>query len=234
MANRTRDKDPPQWFGEKDYRGLYADLAKSGAQRWLYELRERDFALKEAERGAKGEPSFAETLKKDWGSILGEDLEDYRPGIITPEPVWVVEPDRVRPTGKPFEVLVRSRQPQTLLIEVWPGATDADLIKGFRNALTEIRKTHPAPVTRRGPRAMTARFDEAVFHRWQKHRILEIADLLAWSIQEDVKIGAARIGEWLFPSVTASAKRGQEAITVLQEALASIPALTAQIAKSTN
>jgi hypothetical protein len=204
----------PDWFVARDYRYL-RDLEANG---WLKELLRCAHLNNEAARKKVGETTYLE----EWEDIVGKELTDgFVPGFIGPPPVEVVE--------KADQAALHAIERPALIVQVWLGATDADIMAAFERVLRDARKTHPSPLKKRGPSATTGRFGKTEFDRWQTHKIVEISELFEWAAREGVKITNADLGRWLFAGYADPDKAAYDAQEVLRQAIGSIRALWAQV-----
>jgi len=102
----------------------------------------------------------------------------------------------------------------------------------LKRMLAEIRKHIKPPVRKRGRYSLNDRFDYDTFRKWIDDRIVEFADLLAWNAAmkaegkpyySEYELGK-KLDEAISRRMTSEKKR------TLKKALASLPALAAQIA----
>lgn len=109
-------------------------------------------------------------------------------------------------------------------------APDAILHAQFTTWLQEVRKQIKPSVTKPGKYALNSEFDKATFLVWQDVGIVQLAGLLAWK----QTLGAADrkhyprslLGEWIGRSTSKDVNTTER---ILKRALASIPALGAQL-----
>lgn len=108
-------------------------------------------------------------------------------------------------------------------------APDGVIMEQFADALRKARERYPAPVANTGKNALKARFTEKMCRVWRENRIVQLCKLLVWrkGLNEDEaeKYPNWMLGEWL----KFDAKKTSLAIDRLESALASIPALAAQV-----
>ncbi len=109
-------------------------------------------------------------------------------------------------------------------------APDGVIMEQFADALRRARERYPAPVAKRGKNALKARFTEKTCRVWRENRIVQLCELLVWRkifLREDeVKDYPNHVlGGWL----EFDEKKTSLAIDRLESALASIPALAAQV-----
>jgi hypothetical protein len=217
----TKHRASPAWFTSAKYDYLRA-LDAAG---WLKELERCAHLVHRAKMREDGEP-----FEKEWGGIIGEEIAaGYVPQFIGPPPVEVVD--------KADQANFATIEQPMLIVQVWLGATDADIIAGFEKELRKARKEHPSILKKPGPQALSARFGQAEFDRWRRHRIVEVIELIDWASRRGEKITKADLGRWLFadeddPEGGASNpnKAAHIAVKALEDALASIPALRTQVA----
>jgi hypothetical protein len=100
-------------------------------------------------------------------------------------------------------------------------------------ALDEWRRLHPPPVSKRGRHALNNQFDVPTFSRWRALKTVELGYLLAWNewrkAQGNSGYPLIAIGSWLkFPD----RRKTDKAKQALTKALASRPALLAQVTQS--
>jgi hypothetical protein len=152
--------------------------------------------------------------KEEWKGVIGPDIENMYPGII-PVPVvrLIEEPERLHGIELP-----------ALLVNL--NAPDGVIRDEFEKALRAARENYPSLVLKRGPQALNASFGEQKFSTWKSHKILQLADLLAWKAREKINVSEAELGSWL----GFDKKKTELAKKLLYDALRSIPALAAQIA----
>jgi hypothetical protein len=111
-------------------------------------------------------------------------------------------------------------------------APDDIIFKKLKRMLREIRKYIKPTVAKPGRYQLNSRFDEGTFKKWQNDKIVEFADLLAWNAgltaRGEEHYWEHELGERLgkYTSRTTS-----ETKATLRKALASLPALAAQIAE---
>jgi hypothetical protein len=116
-------------------------------------------------------------------------------------------------------------------------APDAVILEQVKHALEERRKSSPPPVAKRGGHAPNNSIDAATFYKWRSSKIVELGRLLAWRATLDPREARQYpdhvIGEWLgFSGKNVAgmvAKRTNAAKKTLKQAIASRPALLAQI-----
>jgi hypothetical protein len=120
---------PPDWLAQNDYKYLrYLD-----ARGWLHELQKCHRKLLDSRKREAGEPTFRE----EWGAILGEAAEELVPGFLGPPVVEVVE--------KADQATLRKIEKPMLILQVWLGANDLQIIDTFKEILRKARETHPRP-----------------------------------------------------------------------------------------
>ncbi len=109
-------------------------------------------------------------------------------------------------------------------------APDAVIFAEFKRALKEVREIYPPPVEKPGRAALNGEFDARIFAKWRQQMIVPMAWLLVWRAGLDKPVARAYrdrvIGSWLG---FANAKETSKAKATLKKALATLPALTAQI-----
>lgn len=210
----SKTTDLPGWFVAKDY-GYLRALKANG---WLHELQRCAHLNSEAARKNAGEPTFLE----EWGGVVGKELADgFVPAFIGPPPVEVVE--------KADQADLREIERPALLVQVWLGATDAEIMATFKQVLREARKIHASALKKRGPSATTGRFGKTEFGRWQARKIVQISELLEWAAMEGVTVTNADLGRWLFAKYADPDKAAYDARELLRQAIGSIRALCAQV-----
>jgi hypothetical protein len=118
-------------------------------------------------------------------------------------------------------------------------APDAVIVEQVNLALAERRKSNPPPVAKRGRHAPNNSIGTAAFAKWRSSKIVELGRLLAWRATLDPKEAKRYpdhvLGQWLGfggkDGEGAVAKNTNAAKRTLKLALASRPALLAQIAQ---
>lgn len=206
----TEEHRKPDWFRKVDY----TYLNSLDVRGWRDELLRVNDALALAD------------WREEWRDVIGPESDKLTPAVITPLPVEVINRDEAARELHKFEM-------PAMLMRIHLGAPDAVIIAAVKAALLDARKMHPAPVTRPGKPALGSKFDKTKFASWRKHKIVQLADLLAWREREKRHdngsiIRKADIGRWLFPFPNNPTKCVEDAEMVLRQALASIPALQAQ------
>jgi hypothetical protein len=204
----ARDLPLPYWFASKKF----AYPAAADARGWYGELlRINGFFWKERE---------------EWRDTIPE-IDEFVPGFIGPPPVEAIDRDEAA------RELYNLEKP-ALLVRVWLRAPDAVILKEFRAALREARKTHPAPVKNRGRDGLAGRFSKSKLGTWQRYHIIELAELLAWrdgllswqnSEAPSPRPSDAQLGRWL----GFDAAEVRVAKRTLESARAMIPVLWAQV-----
>src|SRR5271165_6643351 len=176
---------PPDWFVKMNY----GDLARLDARGWLNEVQRCAHLVKEAEKRVAGEPLFAE----EWSGILDEELERGAiPGFIGPPVVEVVE--------RADQATLKAIERPALILKVWLGATDAQIIEELEAALRKAREDYRSPIRKPGPPALNSTFDSTVFDRWQRRKVVHLAKLIDWRSRqpEGARPSKADFGRWLF------------------------------------
>jgi hypothetical protein len=201
------DPPPPDWFASKKF----AYPAAADARGWYGEL-QRINGLFWKDR-------------EEWRDTIPE-IDEYVPAFICPQPVEAIDRDEAARD-------LHDLEKPALLVRVWLRAPDAVILKEFRAALVEARKTHPAPVRNRGRDSLAGRFSPSKLATWRRRRILELAELLAWRDKEwpnggsrsDKRPSDAQLGRWL----RFNGRELEEAMRALKTALEAIPALSVQV-----
>ena len=213
LSSVSKTTGAPDWFVVKDYSYL-RDL---DAGKWLKTLARCAFLRGKAEGFSAAETTF----KEEWGFLDEGLMMDVVPGFVGLPPVQVVpwaDQAEVHTFGHPV-----------LILEVHLGATDADIMATFKRVLREARKKHPSTLRKRGRATMAGRFGKTEFDRWQRHKIVEISELLGWGARESIRITNADLGRWLFARHSDPDKAAFDALEVLRQAVESITALWAQV-----
>lgn len=126
------------------------------------------------------------------------------------------------------DVLVPKHLLPALVINI--NAPDEIVRKQFEMALAQARKQFPSAFSKPGPRAPNSLFDARTFLSWRNAQIVPLADVLAWNARR-TKQGLPSypeyvLGGWLgLPDRPAT----NRAKNTLKKALASLPALAAQL-----
>jgi hypothetical protein len=190
----------PDWFIDANYEFV----AKLDARGWLHALLRTNASL---------DPNWP-TKKEKWRDFIGPEIDQMHPGYIPPPIVQLLEqPITLHPIELP-----------ALLINL--SAPDGVIRDEFEKALRAAREKYPSPVLKRGPQALNASFGEQKFSTWKSHKILQLADLLAWKARKKINVSEAELGSWL----GFDKKKTELAKKLLYDELRSIPALAAQIA----
>jgi hypothetical protein len=125
--------------------------------------------------------------------------------------------------------LTRERLP-ALIVNV--DAPDAVILNELKRMLEEVRKHFGPPVAKRGRYALNSRFDKNTFAKWRNDKIVQLADLLARNAALKARGASSRPDHVLGKLIGKnSARETSEAKATLKKALASLPALAAQIAQ---
>ena len=190
----------PGWFTEANYESVRTLDARG----W------RDALLRADEKLDPSRPA----KREEWRDIIGPEIDQLHSGYIPPRIVQLLEEPI---TPHPFEL-------PALLINL--SAPDGVIRDEFEKALRAARENYPSLVLKRGPQALNASFGEQKFSTWKSHKILQLADLLAWKAREKINVSEAELGSWL----GFDKKKTELAKKLLYDALRSIPALAAQIA----
>lgn len=163
--------------------------------------------------------------REEWRDTI-PDIDSFVPAYIGPPPVEAID------RNEASRELYALEQP-ALLVRVHLGAPDAVILEKFRAELANARKTHPAPVTKRGRDSLAGRFSPSKLATWKHYRVIELAELLAW---REGKLpwqngeapsplpSDAQVGRWL----GFDAAKVRVAKRTLESALGVIPALWAQ------
>jgi CubicO group peptidase (beta-lactamase class C family) len=108
--------------------------------------------------------------------------------------------------------------------------SDAVILEAVERELKKARRRFAAPVVKLGRGAPNDRFDEFTFKKWRRAKIVQLADLLTW------RAGLEQRDKKRFPNDALgllvgsdSKEKTSKAMTTLKNALASLPALAAQI-----
>jgi hypothetical protein len=198
-------------------------LRRLDADGWLRELERCAHSACEVEKRAAGEPTFEE----EWKGILDDEIAaGFVPCFLGPPPVEVVD--------KANQADLHAIERSMLILQVWLGATDAEIMSAFKKELRKAREQHPSPVRKPGPQGLSGTIGEAEFARWQNHKIIEISELLGWGSQEGRAVSNADLGRWLFEKHSDPDKAAHEALKERKRAFHTLPALWAQINNVTN
>lgn len=100
----------------------------------------------------------------------------------------------------------------------------------FENALAQARKQFPVAFSKPGPHALNSLFEKRTFLSWRNARIVQFAELLTWNVQRKARglppYPEHVLGGWLGLQDKIATTRAKH---TLKKALASLPALAAQI-----
>ena len=136
-----------------------------------------------------------------------------------------------QPQAYPREVIEMPVVSPALVVDL--NAPDKVIRHEFERMLKKARKRFKPPASKPGRWAMNACFDDRVFKKWRNDRIVQLADLLAWrstlSPSEKARWSQQRLGQQLWKNRDVNDRRVSETKKNLKEALASLPALAAQI-----
>jgi hypothetical protein len=177
---------------------------------------------REAEKRAGEKP----TLKEEFAGILDDEIAaGFVPCFIGPPPVEVVD--------KANQADLYAIERPTLIVKVWLGATDAEIMSAFEKELRKAREQHPTPVRKPGPQALKGIIREAEFARWRNHKVVEISDLLDWGAREGCAVSNAGLGRWLFEKHSDPDKAAHEALKERKRTFDAIPALWSQTLRKT-
>ena len=158
------------------------------------------------------------------GLAEGLDKTAMRNDFLAPQPVELILPQQAG------YVLELYRLPALI---VYVNAPDAVILSEIKRTLKAIRKPLRPPIAKPGRAAFNSLFDAHIFAKWRSEKIVQLAELLMWraklSKQEAKNYPDHVLGKWLgkeTPQATTKAKN------TLKEALASLPALGAQVRQS--
>jgi hypothetical protein len=208
----------PSWFTRERYsfiRGL-------GARGWLSHLKRAAYIT---------DPAWPDHYDECKAHLnLPERPKQFDPDIQ----VWrdYIPPGAVRALEAPQLANMHDIERPALLLKVSLSAPDDVIIREFKKILSGARERCPAPVKQRGRQVFNGRFKEP-FSTWRNYRILEVAELLAWRAYDKVDATDVQLGRLLgLGNVNLEFdKKGIElAKKELSKAIASIPALAAQVA----
>jgi hypothetical protein len=180
----------------------YAHLRKLGLADWQYEIQRCD-SLKNGEPGRWRDRS-------EVPSFIGSPIVQFVPkGELT---------------------LHRLEKP-ALIVQL--DAPDGVIIEKFREALEFARRDCPAPVKRPGPKAPNAEFTKKQISTWLNYKIVQLSELDNWreELKKEKRTAPleADFGRWLFSEHSDPSKEIVTARKALSKAVASIPALWAQV-----
>ena len=183
---------------------------------WLRELQRCAHLASEAEKREAGEPTFEEERE----SIFHGQIPDgFIPSYIGPTIVQAV--DEVAPES------LGALKKHMLILQVWLPAADADIMAAVEEELRRARKRYPSQIKKPGPQALTGTIGQTEFHRWTRHKIVEISELFDWGSREGRALSNADLGRWLFSDRKDPDKYACKAKEVRQRAFDLIPALSA-------
>jgi hypothetical protein len=199
--------EQPLWFKRKDY----TFLENLNARGWCAELIRVADALD------------SNDWRKEWRDIIPQ-CDDYVRAVISPPAVEVIDHEEA---ARKLEKL----EEPAMLLRIHLGAPDATIMLAIREALLKARQNHPGPIKRPGKRSTGSTFNANTFASWRRHKIIQLAELLAWKQRDGLKsISKAQIGRWLFSS---DPKKSVEAAEkVMRRAIDSVPALDMQAAEA--
>lgn len=126
------------------------------------------------------------------------------------------------------DVLIPRHLLPVLVVNI--NAPDEIILAQFKLRLMEAREKFPSGFSKPGPKAANGSFGERSFLSWCNARIVPLAELLAWNAERKARgedyYPDVVLGSWIGLSNKGSTHRSKE---VLMAALASMPALAAQI-----
>ena len=206
---RGKWADPPAWFKGKNY----AYLTKFDDADWLYEL-QRCAAKKSptdlSELEFIGEPGWTKNLIPAYIGLPAVEIVDH------------ADQTEFHKFEKPAIIVIVSLK-----------APDYIIIKEFKKQLAQARRDTPAPVKTRGSQTAAAKISPMHFNTWILHKIVQLCDLDHWRQElsdAEEKPTDADIARWLWPDYANPRKEIVKARQALDEAIALIPALHAQVA----
>jgi hypothetical protein len=211
-------RHPPEWF--RDRLKEYKRLSKLDASGWLVELARCARLHRDTEARFSSRPTFSE----EWGWAAEPLLEErWGPGFIGPPAIEVVQ--------EASQASLRALEKPALIVKVYLGATDQDIVAGFKEALRAARRFVPSPVKKPGPQTLDASFSKTVFARWVTNKIVQLCELEEWrsKLPKDARPSNADFGRWLFSRYADPDRRVSEAFGILNSAIAAVPALTVQV-----
>jgi hypothetical protein len=206
----------PEWFKAKDYSYLNS-LDASG---WLRELG----------RCAKLMSDVAARSRNEVGMRVEWDWLD--PGWTDNAGLGFIGAPAIRVVDKADQASLSDLEKPALIIMVSLRATDHDIMQGIKKVLLDARRDSPGPARKRGPQALNAKYDETIFGRWTRHRIVQLCDLAEWrsKLDEKARPKDADFGRWLFEGRDEYIhKLIFDAFRMLESAISEIPALTLQV-----
>jgi hypothetical protein len=209
---------PPEWFKKRDY-GYLQTLDAPG---WQFTLGQCARLRNDTFARLAGRPTFSE----EWDPVLGPEMtKDASFAFIGLPPVTLVD--------KVDQAALRDLEKPAVIVLVSLRATDNDIIEGFKKVLRDARRDLPGPARKPGPMAFNAKFDETIFDRWMRHKIVQLCQLDEWrsTLSEKEHPTNADFGRWLFDDRDYQDKLIFDAFKMLESAIAEIPALTLQVGR---
>jgi hypothetical protein len=193
-------RDPPDWFTDK----RYARLQTLSLAEWQYEIQRCRWLKENTQSGGWKE-------RPEVPSFIGAPIVQLVP--------------------KGGDITLHRLEKPALIIQL--DAPDGILVLEFKKALKSARKEYPAPVTKPGPKSSNAEFTRRQISTWLNYKIVALAELENWRTELQAQKGAvptdADFGRWLFPNKAHPSKEIITARKMLDKAIASIPALWAQV-----
>jgi hypothetical protein len=219
-AMTTKWSKAPDWFNPTSYDYL-RELDGRG---WVRELGRCAKLRDDAHARREGRPTFSDKWdsigEPGWTEKVGYWFIGFPPVMVVDKADMASLPDLAKPA---------------LIVQVSLRATDHDIMEGFKKALMNARREAPAPAKKPGRYALSSRFNETIFARWQRHKIVQLCELDEWcsKLEKDRKDYPkhADFARWLFPERDQQDKLIFDAFRMLDSAIAEIPALTLQVGR---
>jgi len=196
--------------------------------RWLHELSLCYHWASETEKIAAGEPTF---------DSLWPELRGMIPALYDLPPIYVIK-DSTLPTcnendGLPATGACRGVRPMTvdhftgpaLTVRINLRAADKQILKAFKETLTNVRQRYPSPIKNPGKNALNSGLHEREFHRWIDAKIVEITELKYREAKEGRTVKNAALARWLFPNHNDANKAVCDALKVRRRAFNAIHVL---------
>jgi hypothetical protein len=191
----------------------YSHLKTLGVRGWFTEL------VRLREQALKHNPE----LLTDDLKIVVRKIEDNTRLFLPGAPiVQFVGPQK-------HDVTIPPHLFPALIVNI--NAPDAIIIAEFTRRLAEARKLFPPPVAKPGRHAPNSIFGRDTFTKWLREEIVRFADLLAWNsvLKSRGEPHYTELGLSQLINDQHSQRQTSEIKATLKRALASLPALAAQI-----
>jgi hypothetical protein len=179
MQKRCQTEDIETWFDKESYK----DVPGFGKAEWFialsYRLNFRRLDNQILSNVLEPEQRWAHFYQNGQPSLenINSMVSHYNnPAVVDPAiAVEEIETADVVNTSLPFH------EQGIRVLVVDPDAPDKELLNGFVNWLTNLRKTHPLHIHVPGPKSLNVQITEAHIRSWTNKHILACLDIDLWA-----------------------------------------------------